>query len=965
MNDPNPAEEEAKAPYQPVGRTLDQDPEGLTNYTLPDPIFKPEDYKFIALSGNYPQSIREALKHRKNWKEIEDETEAIESAHLMWRPCNYGSSGFSKLTERKKASTFPLIYNHFEYIRCIWTKTGLVKTLKKYYEENKDAVKAGYSVFHSTPSTYIADETTNNTMLQRKLIRHVEKILPQKHCQKNLWLVKPEGLNRGRGIEVFNNIKDIMNFVCMKGPKMRYVIQKYIEKPMLYHQRKFDIRVWALFQANEEKVYYYKRGYVRTSSDEFTHKIGDNKAVHLTNNCFQQHLDNYGKFEDGNTISFEKLQQYLDETFPDDRVNVYDHFIKRMKDIVIDVFWAAKAEFNKNNRDHAFELFGFDFMIDEDFGVWLIECNTNPYLGIPNDFIADLLPRMISEMFEIVLDPVYPPKWKWELPEKNFELIYSPEKNTRRPFDTPTYEIKTPERYNPNVIRPGVRSRLRKSRGNQGKRNLSMTQNKNPSIPRSVERHKKAVSSLRKTHEFRSINRKLEKAYLSSGSGKTKSPAMKKSSKFDLSNRKPDSKKRTTITPRASTRKNNLQLSVSVLTNELLTGKANGEYKIKSFQMVMNRILHKISLLNTLLNKPEVELSGSKTQFLKSSLPSINEKENMPTEEEDHMAIKDIKADILDPVWSSLFKLSKSKYIVKVSEADGVIYLSKFLKELKNILGEQDWGKEDERKEQREWKITLVHAILETITTILKNDRVRCWHLNGEYLDILINTFMWCEKYKAQPQPFPKIHEILINLMCDLINTKSGKYFIPSGHVSEAEKVKKLAISHGVLALLYFLFNDEGTEYTTKRVINTKILAFVSKQDLQSQIDALEELEKGKEVKEVHKTPKKSISRSPGDKEAKSGEPGLEITGSGYKSTSPKHSEPPVIKGKINQKIKEFIDFDKIKEIFTKEISSLEAKNTKMKVEDQLKKKESKRQLKESKDKRFKAKRYLNQSSLV
>lgn len=111
----------------------------------------------------------------------------------------------------------------------------------------------------------------------------MEKILPDKHCQNNLWLVKPEGLNRGRGIEVYNNIKDIMNFIGAKSMKSRYVIQKYIEKPMLYHQRKFDIRIWAIFTGNN-KVFFYKRGYVRTSSDEFTHKISDNKAVHLTNN---------------------------------------------------------------------------------------------------------------------------------------------------------------------------------------------------------------------------------------------------------------------------------------------------------------------------------------------------------------------------------------------------------------------------------------------------------------------------------------------------------------------------------------------------------------------------------------------------------------------------------------------------------------------------------------------------------
>lgn len=198
------------------GRKLEDDPEGLTSFTLPEPLYPPEDYKFIVLSGNYPQTVREMLNIRMNWKEIEDENEAIETAHFMWRPCNYGSLGFEKLTKRKRNCAYPLVYNHFEYIRWIWTKTGLVRSLAKYYSNNREATRHRYSVFHTTPTTFIVDETTNNTNTQKKLIRHVEKILPQKHWMKGLWLVKPEGMNRGRGIEVFNNLKDIMNFVGTK-----------------------------------------------------------------------------------------------------------------------------------------------------------------------------------------------------------------------------------------------------------------------------------------------------------------------------------------------------------------------------------------------------------------------------------------------------------------------------------------------------------------------------------------------------------------------------------------------------------------------------------------------------------------------------------------------------------------------------------------------------------------------------
>ena len=469
------------------GRDIGEDPEGLTNYLLPPPRFPVGEFKFIILHGNPSGSLREMLKIRGNWKEIDNEEEAIETAHLMWRPWNYNSRNFDKISRRNKSSKFPLLFNHFEFIRCIWTKTALIRTLKIYYESNPDAVAANYWVFETTPTTFLVDDSWKTTNLQKQMIKHVENYLPEKQWLKNLWLVKPEGLNRGRGIEVFNNLKDIMKFVGAKNPRVRYVVQKYIEKPLLYYGRKFDIRVWALY-TEDDKVYFWKRGYIRTSSDEFTTKISDNKAVHLTNNWYQQHLDNYGKFEEGNTISFERMQDYLDEVFPELNINFYDHFIKRMKDIAIDVYLAGRSTFNKGKRENIFEIFGFDFMIDEDFRIWLIEWNTNPYFGIPNKFIADLLPRMISEMFEIVLDTVYPPKNKYKLPERNFELIYSPEINTRRPFDTPLYPIREPEKLTPKS-RKGMRSRLRKSRA-EYKRNNSEAPLVNKSIQRSTDVHK-------------------------------------------------------------------------------------------------------------------------------------------------------------------------------------------------------------------------------------------------------------------------------------------------------------------------------------------------------------------------------------------------------------------------------------------------------------------------------------------
>ena len=77
---------------------------------------------------------------------------------------------------------------------------------------------------------------------------------------------------------------------------------------------------------------------------------------------------------------------------------------------MIDTFLSARRSMNPNNRNGTYELFGFDFLIDEDYRVWLIEVNSNPYLGMPNEYMKQLLPKLMNDMCKLVLDPIYQPK---------------------------------------------------------------------------------------------------------------------------------------------------------------------------------------------------------------------------------------------------------------------------------------------------------------------------------------------------------------------------------------------------------------------------------------------------------------------------------------------------------------------------------------------------------------------------
>ena len=68
------------------------------------------------------------------------------------------------------------------------------------------------------------------------------KLLQEKFPQfllngtKNIWIAKPAGLSRGRGIATYNNLVEILDYVGSK--ESQWVVQKYIENPLLMKNRK-------------------------------------------------------------------------------------------------------------------------------------------------------------------------------------------------------------------------------------------------------------------------------------------------------------------------------------------------------------------------------------------------------------------------------------------------------------------------------------------------------------------------------------------------------------------------------------------------------------------------------------------------------------------------------------------------------------------------------------------------------
>ena len=82
-------------------------------------------------------------------------------------------------------------------------------------------------------------------------------------------------------------------------------------------------------------------------------------------------------------------------------------FIPTIKKQIVRTIFATKDLIDPMKRKHCFELFGYDFIIDEDLNTWMIEVNTNPCLEESSSILAMYLPRLVEDMLSLSVDQLF------------------------------------------------------------------------------------------------------------------------------------------------------------------------------------------------------------------------------------------------------------------------------------------------------------------------------------------------------------------------------------------------------------------------------------------------------------------------------------------------------------------------------------------------------------------------------
>ena len=227
--------------------------------------------------------------------------------------------------------------------------------------------------------------------------------------------------NNFKNSEIFSKNKDIYEFTEQAYHKYRsniIVIQKYIEKPLLYFGRKFDIRIWVLL-THDFKVYMFNEGHLKCCSVKYDLNLNDNFS-HLTNYSFQKYNNNFGKYEKGNEVSFDDLQYNIKENY-NNCIDFKKEIIPKIKKIIKFVFQAVKNKINGLNRNYTFEIYGFDFMLDNEFNPFLIEVNLNPGLEESSPLIKMLVPRMLDDALRLTVDKEFNTIYNFNGVERNYK----------------------------------------------------------------------------------------------------------------------------------------------------------------------------------------------------------------------------------------------------------------------------------------------------------------------------------------------------------------------------------------------------------------------------------------------------------------------------------------------------------------------------------------------------------------
>ncbi|KAL4150758.1 hypothetical protein PRNP1_010155 [Phytophthora ramorum] len=283
-----------------------------------------------------------------------------------------------------------------------------------------------------------------------ELLSESEQRDPQFHAVAgenggNVWICKPSNLSQGRGIVLCNSLKALTEITApvdgqeggdtlrnLSALPTKWIVQKYIERPLLLQNgRKFDIRQWVLITKLEPKpvAFWFDKSYLRFCSRKFELTRLQDRFTHLSNYSVQQYFTPEKVPNEGRTgpdvgaampvsadpDAFEPMwmsDQFREALRQKHGRDVWTEMIlPQMQSTARLALVTVLSKLKVVGR--GFEWLGFDFLVDENHRVWLLEVNVSPDVSHSTRVTAELAPKATTDALNLVLDASRSPDNGW------------------------------------------------------------------------------------------------------------------------------------------------------------------------------------------------------------------------------------------------------------------------------------------------------------------------------------------------------------------------------------------------------------------------------------------------------------------------------------------------------------------------------------------------------------------------
>jgi len=233
-------------------------------------------------------------------------------------------------------------------------------------------------------------------------------------------------------------------------------MKRYVASPLLINGLKFDLRIYVLVTSFDPlRVYLFDDGLVRFCTEPYsTSKSAvKNRFGHLTNysvnkkntaafkpNQDTKSGDNDGEDESSSKWSLKMLVKYLSAQ---GKAHQLEQFQSELEDMIIKTLIAVAGKIS-SNKQNAFELYGFDVLLEGDeMTPWLLEVNVFPSLSSSSPMDKRIKTVLVGDMFQLVGIPFQDPHAAIQhLERSKQERLHGVKPNLRRhslvPVASPT-----------------------------------------------------------------------------------------------------------------------------------------------------------------------------------------------------------------------------------------------------------------------------------------------------------------------------------------------------------------------------------------------------------------------------------------------------------------------------------------------------------------------------------------------